>query len=370
MNMNYNEKIKKIKEDRILLLNKIKENIEKNNFELSQKINIDTLSSAIEFDEKNSKEYSSILKAKQLIFELTQQIATTNNVEEIINLRKKINYYINKIKKELNKRENNQQILEDLYDKVAYLRNDISSYLRFLKRENTILEIENLITNNKHLDIEELDRLKKLITNEHKYNKRNLKKLAEGNYYVKKQKKEKQENENIVENIEEHTKNEDAKKDEIKHEPIITNIKQNMLNNICEKGNDDGSLEENYIDMRINYYNNQYSLAQLFDYNGDFFKRIINCFRNIPRYRWNKKMIKLAERDYNIYYHGQDLNGYITYLKRKNSIAIALSAIFKSSHLSKKEIECLYNHDKCKEWILEFFLNQNNKNLVRVNGNN
>lgn len=361
MNINYNEKLNKIKSDRIIILEKIKENIKNNNIELSKNINIETLESLLEHDKEYSKKYNSILKAKQLIFDLTEEITRTNDIEEIINLRKKINYYINKIKKELEKRENNNEQLEKIYEKVSYLRNDISQCLRFLKRENNIFEIDYFIQNNDFSNKEKVEKLKKLVSNEIKYNKRNLQNLADKTYPNVKKKKiienKKIDNEQNVEKIEQKT------------EPIIVNIQHDLSNNLQKTDNSEETIDENYIDKRINLYDQQYKPAQLFDYNTVFFKRIINCFRNIPRYSWNQKMIKKAENDYNIYYHGQDLNGYIKYLKRKNSIITALLAIFKSSYLSKKELEYLYNSEKCKEWIIEFFYNQENKNLVRVNKN-
>ena len=68
MKTNYNDKIKKINDDRILMLNKVKESIIINNNSLGN--NLDNIISMINKDEINSKKYKSILKAKQLIFQL------------------------------------------------------------------------------------------------------------------------------------------------------------------------------------------------------------------------------------------------------------------------------------------------------------
>ena len=112
MTINYSEKIEKINNERILMLNIIKENINKNNISLSN--NLNNIISTLNEDEKNTKKYKSILKAKQLIFELTEQIIIATSIEEITNLRKKINYYINKIKKELASREINEEVFDKM----------------------------------------------------------------------------------------------------------------------------------------------------------------------------------------------------------------------------------------------------------------
>lgn len=112
MNTRYSEKINKINEDRKLILNMVKENLDKTKLELSD--NINNIINALNYDEQNIEKYKNIINAKQLILELMEEISMANNIEEIVNLRKKINYYINKIKKELLKRKISPELLNKI----------------------------------------------------------------------------------------------------------------------------------------------------------------------------------------------------------------------------------------------------------------
>lgn len=324
MSVNYDEKINKINNDRKLMLNLIKENLNKSKNNLLDNINIvfDTL----DFNDQNIKEYKAIINAKKLIFELVEAISKANSIEEITNLRKKINYYINKIKKELIKRNVNQELFHKTLNSIDSLRSNISMYLRFLKRENKICEIENLFTNINNLSDESNIQLKKNLANELKYNKSIIKKLSDNS-------------------------NKETKKRE-----IITEIKNTTFDTTTQQSEENTSLftTQNYLAERLEYYKSQYIFANLPNYNNSFFKNCINLFRNIQNYLFNKKIISSAEKDYNIFYRGKDLKYFIDYSKKRNSIITALAIIFESTHLSKREIECLYDHNKCMQWIIEF----------------
>lgn len=354
MRISYKEKIDKINADRILMLNMVKENISKDNTTLSEGLEITT--AALDLDEQNTKEYTAIVTAKQLIFELTQEIANATDVEEIISLRKKVNYYINKIKKELMKRNISQEQFDKIYSDVSYLRGNIAMYLRFLKRENNILEITNLYENVDNLSDESSMRLKKLLNNELRYNKRIL------NSKTNDGEKRDNNNGNVTGSLPEaNESSNDDLKDVSQQGDLILDF--NEL--VQQMGDKDTSMDEDltlystldptYLTQRLEYYKSQYNFKKLLGYDESFFKNFINLFRNIPRYRKNRRVIKAVERDYNIFYHGQDLGALLDYSKKRNSIFTALSAIFRSSRLSKRELECLYNHEKCKDWIIEFY---------------
>jgi len=354
MRLSYNEKIERINNDRLLMFNTVKDYISMNNSRVSESLKI--TSSLFNFDEENTKEYKSIVNAKQLIFELTEEISKATSVDEVINLRKKINYYVNKIKKELVKRNVNQEVFNQIYTGVSYLRNNISMYIRFLKRESTLVEISDLYKKIDSLSPDDSDKLKKLLTNELNYNKRVLKTMNSDNTI-------------------------DLKKTDMKHSSLIENGKDSNIFQLPSEIHDDVEdvVDENisidfnnvfdtqfsgqiynilegadFLTDRIDRYNLQYKFSTLLNYNGTFFKNCVNFFRNIPRYNFNKNTIKLAERDYETFYHGSDLRDFIDYSKKRNSIKVAIEIIFKCSRLSKREIECLFNHDKCKEWIMEF----------------
>lgn len=353
MSVNYDEKINKINNDRKLMLNLIKENLNKNKNNLLDNINIvfDTL----DFDNQNIKEYKAIINAKKLIFELVEEISKATTIEEITNLRKKINYYINKIKKELIKRNVNQDLFNKTLNSVDSLRSNISMYLRFLKRQNKISEIENLFENINNLSDESNARFKKILTNELKYNKRIINHLESNPTQKAKNPPRKG---TITETNTSKTETKLTQEEQTTNQKHIE-LPLNLLNNSDDKS----SHTEQHIDLfngqnflagRLEYYKSQYIFANLLTYNNNFFQNCINFFRNIQSYIFNKRIITNAERDYNIFYRGNDLKYFIDYSKKRNSIMTALAIIFESSHLSKREIECLYDHNKCLQWIIEF----------------
>lgn len=362
--MSYDEKLEKIKNDRILMLNKVKEKIEKDNTILSDEL--EQINAKLLIDDKNSKEYQSIVSAKELIFKLTEEISKATTVEEVTALRKKVNYYINKIKQEVTKRNIDETSFTQMYSKVTYLRSNISMYLRFLKRELIVEEIMNLSMNINDLSEEEIIKLKKLVSNELRYNKRSLQNIEEThtkkiNLVAKTTKVSKvskgatvTKNNDTLE-IEKSIENNNLILGLPEHIELVNLVETQKINQIIPNENYLFQFDNDYLTERIKYYNMQYQLVSLLEYNGTFLTNCMNLLRNISRYNWNKKIIKRAEKDYNVYYHGNDLEGFIDYSKKRNSIVTALSVIFKSSRLSKREVECLSNHDYCKDWIIEFY---------------
>ena len=140
--------------------------------------------------------------------------------------------------------------------------------------------------------------------------------------------------------------------------------------NIKKNENDEESNNNN-LTQKIEGHLSRYQFFEISSYEGNFFQKCVIFLKNIPKYIFNKRIIKNAEYDYNVYYHCDDLDSFINYFKRYNSIQFALGLIFRKSSLSKREIECLFNHEKCVDWINEFFNSQNNvlntsKKLVRT----
>jgi len=397
--MNYNEKIEKINKDRILILDMIKEKSQKDKEFLSS--NMNDVVNMLEFEGKNYDEYKAIIKSKDLILELTEEIQNTTNIEDIKKLRKKINYLVSKIKKEIEKRNINEIVLEKMYNDVAYLRKDISIYLSYLKREKNLNEIKKLYENIDNLSKDDLNKLKNKLNNEIKYNKNSIQRIndikssKEKRYdntsnelkVIEKELKnnniskiEEKQNNNIIEEIiKELSDIKEANKDA--DEPV-TNILKSLYteievlskssnetdNNIIEDEtinaikqlNNNTKVNDVSLSDRINSYRKQYNFKELKRYDKSIFSNCINLLKNIPRYNWNKKVTKVVETDYKKYYRGRDLIGYIEYSKKRNSIKTALAKIFNNSKLSEREAECLYNHDNCVEWITEFY-NQNNQ---------
>lgn len=378
-----NERINKLVDDRQFLLKQSKEHINRDNGILVEDISI-----IIDNYNNESKEYKTIVKAKQMIYQLTEEISCANTVEDIVRLRKKINYYINKIKKELATRNIEQSEFVQIYEQVNSLRGNISKYLRFLKRDNNLKEINRLYENFENLTKEECSALRKMISNELKYNKRilephlNNKKKFDAKDISKTNvdapsisvvdKNDEHSSETTVEDIildlsdvcEKPISN-----DENISEPIVNNlIFETMLTDGFMTNNSELSVE--YLVKRINYYKIQYDFNHLLPYDGCMVKNIISLIRNIPKYGKNNRLVRNAVRDYNIFYGGDDLDGFIIYSKKRNSVMNALATIFKSSRLSKHERELLDNYDKCLDWIFEFYKKDrvNGKKLVKTLG--
>ena len=352
MCINYNEKIEKINTDRLIMLKKVKELIVKDNDCMSD--NIESTISFLIVDEQNVNEYKAILKAKNLILDLIIEITMATSIEDVIKLRNKINYQISKIKKELSKRNINQALFEQFYSKITELRKNISMYLRFLKRESILIEIKELYDRIDDLSDEDRARLKKILSNELKYNKNvlqamdsNSEKILKKNTLVANDTDDSKEVKPAM-----PTKNKDED-DEDSVDLLIEEI-YNIISSEPSKFEKEQS-DDSYLKKRIEYYLSQYNFHQLCGYNRHFLINFINFLKNIPKYIRNKNIIKAAQRDYNTFYSGEDLAGFIDYSKKRNSVMVALKAIFKSSRLSQREIECLYDHNKCMEWIMEFY---------------
>lgn len=363
--------LEKINNNRTIILDKSKEYIVNDNKDLFENFN-KVLDDSLNYD-KDSKEYKSILQAKEIIFQLTQEIANSKSVDDIVKLRNKINYYINKIKKELVKRNINYEEMEEIQEKVASLRTSISIYLRSLKRASILKEINNLYDDINNLSIEDCNRLKKLLSNERRYNKRVLDNFNNKEMLVKPEVMVEddtindvtliiEEDINLNEETIYHTINIDDKIECIIHfdsDESFTIFSHVSSNNVSNEGD---------LNDRVLYYKKYYNLSDVSSYDATVFKNIIKLIKNIHRYRINNKLIKKAINDYNMFYHGCDLGGFIEYSKKKNSIFTALSIIFKKSRLSQREVEYLSNYDKCTDWIREFYPidEYENKRLIRV----
>lgn len=349
MRLDISEKIEKINNERILMLNMVKNRIAEDNMFLS--LSLDKVVSILNLDEQNIKEYTSINKAKLLIFELTEQIAMTTTLEDVIKLRKKINYYINKIKKELVRRNVSTEILDEMFCNVTFLRKNISMYIRFLRKDSTLKEILALYENVNDLSSNDVLRLKKLATNELNYNKRNLKSM-ENNQKGKLKKTEKG-------SLSLESKEDDDAFDIDKLKQFLVSLGNSEL-----KSDESSHMSQNlvqsetYLLSQVSQYFLKYNFADLISYENNIFKNFVILLRNIKKYNWNQKVLKCADRDYNVFYHGEDFAGFIAYSKKRNSLITALAIIFACSHLSKREIECLNNHNLCQEWIREFYFQQ------------
>lgn len=353
------EKIAKINNDRKIILNNIKDRLKSSN----EMCNNDFMEIAnlINFEDKSQKEYKAIIEAKNLIFELTKEISNSTSVDEIISIRKRINYYINKIKNILKKRGIYQKQIDNISEKSTYLRKNIACYIRFLKRKDKIAEIINL-SDKDMKTIEEKDRLKKLLKNELRFNKRN----QEVN-----EKEDIKYNEDLDDNGEidfetifKLNDNKPVNRVELDFDFEKKGEKQEYdgFFDYCIEFSDE-SAEDRITENMLNESKNfeaQYGLEELNKYDSYFIINLIKLLGNIPKIIHNKKMIKFMESDYRYVYRGEDLRKCIEIAIQENSIVNSLRYIFRNSILSNREDECLNIHNNILLDSLKPVINDDN----------
>lgn len=349
MSKGINKRIDKVKTEHAELLNMIKEKISENsnNFQEHAKEILATL----EYDEANIKKYEAMVKAQELVVSLTKQILDAKSVEEVIAIRKKLNYYINKIKGELKSREISDVIVFDYQEKANTLRKSIAEYIRFFKREENICEIERLSSNYGNLSPEELLNLRKSLTKENRYNRRNINSLKE--------------RENNPETIIRVNNSLEEPRKKAKKDLAQNKAEENFcLKKIKNDGESDimfvtGELpyEEmsKYFMKRVDSFDKMYDIAEIQNYqNNGLGRNVLTFFRNLPRYIHNKKAIRKMLKDYFYFYRGEDLSSYIQYMKKENSISEVLKGIFDNSYLFTNEETYLNERQRCARWMYDF----------------
>lgn len=352
-------RIEKIKSDHAELLKKVRESIITNHENL--KGNIEEVVTVLDFDEKSIKKQEATIKAQELVTTLTKEILDAKTKEEIIEIRKRLNYYINKIKSEIKKRELDESYLNAYQEKVTYLRKDIAKYIRFLKREENISEIDHLYSNYDNLNKEEMTDLKKALKREVNYNRRNLaepkiedKKLVSESTIDASIKNTLSDSFEVEENTNPYKFTMTQKEDDEDIEFSISesNIQLQRPGNQLKENNNSFETKE-YLKSRVKDYDKQYCIRPTLDYSKeDSGKNMISFLKNLPSYIHNKKAIKHMESDNCRFYSGSDLRSYIEYLKRRNSISRGLKCIFSKTHLYSDSN--LIKHENCAAWLSDF----------------
>ena len=378
MSKNINDKITNIKEERELLIQKTTNDIEKTKISLTSETN-----KIIDLQDNSEKKNIELAKTQELIASLIQDIANSKDESEIIKIRKRLNYYINKIKKELVKRGLSEPEIKEYEGKVSDIRQNISKYIRFLKRNKNIAEIEQL--NNKFGELleDDIKKLKKMISLEKNYNKKYLNNTNK----VKKEKKsispsddinrlfneelEKMMKEN---NIEPLYSKEDIIDEEslpkVELNPKADNDSQNIeifkldLDEIKRKATDETRLEEEYTDYnniteflnrKIDLYKKRYGILELQDYDKLITKNFLIFLKNFSKFIKNKKKINVMKKDNIFFYGGSDLTSFIEYSIQRNSIKNALKSIFSKTSLFRSEEQSLSEQERCIKWIIDTY---------------
>ncbi len=371
MSKSINKRVEQVKNEHLELLKMVKEKISENSDNFQNHTN--EILNTLEYDEENVKKYEATVQAQELVVSLTKQILEAKDLEEIIAIRKKLNYYINKIKRELKNRGLSETVIVNFQEQSITLRKSIANYIRFIKREDNICEIDKLYSNYDNLSAEEINNLKKYLAKEKRYNKRNFDFLT-GKEKVKTDSINKEASSTPILEMDTKTKEShqelapDVKEDKngsIEDSIAVSEISVDDFNSL-QIDDDNGDLmfitgelpyEElsNYFKKRIDSFGQMYNIVDTYDYEYHHFgKNVLNFFRNIPRYVHNKKAIQLMVKEYLLFYRGDDLSSFIEYTKRRNSISKNLKCIFSKSYLFTNDATYLNEHENCAKWMYDF----------------
>ena len=314
---NMDEKITKIDHDHNELITQAKNSLLDNNKTFINDIN--EVGNTLKLDDTD-KRYNTLLQVKELINNLTKEILETKNEEEIIKLRKKLNYYIGKVRKELEKRNITQNDYQKYIDSTNNFRKEVSRYLRYEKRNSNILKLNDDYEKIDTLSKDELKDFKRRVNLENNYNKRNL-----------------------------------VAKEEIKEEkpikPVNTHFYFENFKNIDE-----------YVLSKINMFNNQYHIEPANAYHNKTFKNLRIFFKNIPVYRYNKSKVNTMMRDV-YYYRGGELVGYLEYVKEHNSLFKVFAKVLNRAVIDNDIDIYSTNNPYALKWIKDYC----DKNKLEIN---
>ena len=344
---NNEEKLRIIKRERLELLKAIRERLTDGSSDLS--LNINNIFEVLKKDEISIKKFESLTKAQKIIEGLAKEILSSNDPEEISNIRRKLNYYINKIKKELLSRGLSEEVIEEYMTRVRFFRKNISLLIRTLKRKEKIKEIQYLLVSK-----EDKHRLSKLIRYENRFNNKYLNRGEEVLEPVIEMIKVEEPTTDIEEisSIDETGALEELNKIVTEEEVKYDMPDEEVLTN---------SIDE-YFETGINKYQKKYKTTELYEYDGNFKQRLISLFKNIPIIinNWKEidRMFEDIEEDNSL-----DLVSYAEYLKYRNSFEYHFKSLFKNTKLFSED-KYLAIHDNCVEWIKEFC----NENLYELPG--
>ena len=314
-----NKKIEKIINDNKILINEAKQDILYNKTQLVK--NLDYCFFAITFNENNSKKAERFNREKKYILDSIEEISNVEDVDKICDLRKKMNYYLGKMRKELEAKNESSEMLDNLQDSLLSYRKSVARYVRYLKRGTNINQIISLNDKYDSLSDEEKVNLKKIIKREQNYNCKNLKvhnaRILDGTLVINKK-------------------------------VPVNKIDAGLIDK-------DKKSVADYLDDQIQIYNSRYNLKPLLSYDKYFGNNAVKLVRNVPSYLHNKAIIKVMEEDYAVMNRKKDLKGYIEYHKARNSVLLALKAILVKTYRESESRRRLEDDHYCKRWIADHF---------------
>lgn len=406
MSKRVDTRINDIKSGREDLLKQVRENL------LSSCSNyaeyLDTITGALASSEESKKKYDVYTKAKDMITSLAQDVINAKTYEEMIALRNRINYYINKIKNEIKNRNIDATTLGEYQSKAKNIRDELTRTVRIFRRSANIDEIDSLYSKLDSLNEDELKKLKGLLQRERRFNTNFFKERKRTT--KKEEEKEELPSESIDEERFTGGKLSAALKaaiDETLRTAYGEEVLPNFGLNSTEHGEESPSssspnleianptgggspmdpevaalaaelergLEEKQegtkyefvkvaatdfdtvsgpIAMKTNAIIDRYKLKKTKDYSGKRIKDIGLLLVNIPHIIHNNKASKRMNFDYCTYGSDPYLAGIMEYQSRRCSVKGALKSIFSKSHLQSKGLEYLQKGEDIYRWIYEF----------------
>lgn len=336
--------------------------------------NIDSLLEKVE--DKNSKQYKSLTKLQKLLMRFIDEIVFAQNVEELINTRKKLNYYITKVRKELENRQIDIISEETYKGSIALLRDDIKEYIRCFKRNNNIALIKGLYK--EKLTRQEKKDITKKLSNERRFTKRILEKYSNPRFLPTNDIDYRDTNgmreiifEEPIEIVEENNSKypffKKIKENKIEtkdievpetiefepldlEEPIEINLRAPQIQvKTPEESNQEVDVfpeetiettktpeERIYINTRMIQESTNYVMRKTKRYEGSFIGNISSLISNVPGYIHNKRIIELMKSKYANIYRGSDLRELIHISEDTNSFKKAIETIFNRTKIGKK----------------------------------
>ena len=308
-----NEIIEKIKNDNKELLKISKKEMKNNGISFKDSVK------RIINEMKNCTNDSNNEELLNSIYSISEEIEEADSIEKIVELRKKLNYLITKIKKEKEKRNLILASSFDFLEETNKYRKSIAKHIRYLKRINNIKEIEKLNSNYTKLSLEELENLKKIVKREQNYNRKNLPQKE------------------VIKVI---PKKEDKKIDM----SFITDLKVNTNKTIKVLA----PVNEDTLEQNIDQLRDKYKMNQILTYEKSIGANMITLVKNIPVYLRNKKIISSIEEE-NV--DEKAFDGFIEFNARRNSIKLALKGILNPKYRNSIENLYLSNDYYCSYWI-------------------
>ena len=345
---NYEEKINNIKETEKYLLEMARNKILSQNKIMN--LNIQDLICMLNYDDSTVKKYEATLKAQMLIEQFTLDIANATDVEEIKAIRNRLNYYINKIKSEVKEKNIPEEEYNKYYENATILRKNIATYIRFLKREDNIKEIDRL-NNKDNRTVEEEDSLKKHIRLERNYGKKYTNPTVEKKVVKKEEKKNSIDMDKLIKSFNEGL----AKKNEETIKPVFSfNLQSAIKNKPATVSFKQYENVDEYLEHRLISFECRYSLKKTNPYDGGIIHNTAALIKNVPRIIHNKEEIKRMKNDSCFHDRSFEFSGYINYAIHQNSVKENIKRIFSTSELKKKEERALNTHKRIIEWIKDY----------------